>query len=156
MCCTFVVCEMLLSGTAHKKDAACLASRDPNQASCPRFLTCECCKDPFNKCMENSFRLVLFIDATFGERKLGIVYLDKETFKWRAGRADHSGADHTFKIKTVNIHPMIISLKKPNLNKLRTFFTSNHFNYVYCVPPNSVCFWHCYRFWLGWMCCNGW
>ena len=22
-------------------------------------------------------------------------------------------------------------IKKPNLNKLRTFFTSNHFNYVY-------------------------
>ena len=46
-------------------DAVCPASRDPNQASCPRIPTCECFKDPYNKHHEDSFRLVSCLFSNF-------------------------------------------------------------------------------------------
>ena len=60
----FAVSEMLLSGTAIKKGAVCLASRDPNQASCSSARLVNASK-PSNKHHEDSFRLVSSLFRNF-------------------------------------------------------------------------------------------
>ena len=68
----FAVSEMLLSGTALKKGAVCLASRDPTKLLVQESRLVNASK-PLNKHQEDSSRLVSSLFTTFGEREQGTV-----------------------------------------------------------------------------------
>ena len=74
MSCTFLECELLLSGTALKKGAVCLASRDPTKLLVQESRLVNASK-PLNKHQEDSSRLVSSLFTTFGEREQGTVSL---------------------------------------------------------------------------------
>ena len=97
----FAVCEMLLSGTALKNDAVCLASRDPNQASCAQSVNAS--KVP-NKCSEDSLRLEFRLLETLGERK------QRDSFTWTMKHSSTDwqrvGNDLPVQLKSVVYHKM--------------------------------------------------
>ena len=78
--CTFSVCELLLSGTAAKKDAVCLASRDPNQLHVQDSRPVNASKT-LNKCSEDSSRLVSFIGNFWGTQIWESTWTMKQTLE---------------------------------------------------------------------------